>query len=232
MLQVNEGLHGRQRGLSKEGKDGLTKQVRALKPYIDSKLSVHAAKFAVIKADIEGLNEKIYELLEEGKEQDQKIQSLKRTIAQLKSEKQLADSPYGFEAHKSVAVDNVSTKSANEGPNKAMLMAFLANQEMQLVQYFDMFLFNGFESVQSLYGITHEDLKQIGVEKLGHRKQLIRSIRKEQERHRKQLMRLIKAKRKATYPQQQRHAQNGYPASYPRNGKRRDNMDTGDTEEW
>ena len=64
----------------------------------------------------------------------------------------------------------------------------------------DLFLFNGFESVQSLYGITHDDLKQIGVEKLGHRKQLIRCVKKEQERHRKQLLRLIKQRRKATNP--------------------------------
>merc|ERR1739842_205422 len=86
----------------------------------------------------------------------------------------------------------------NEGPNKTLLMAFLSNQEMQLTQYFDALVFNGFESVQSLYGISHDDLRQIGVDKLGHRKQLIRSVQREQERHRKQLMRLIKARRKAT----------------------------------
>merc|ERR1712083_397998 len=91
-----------------------------------------------------------------------------------------------------------SSRSANEGPNKTLLMAFLSNQEMQLTQYFEPLVFNGFESVQSLYGISHDDLRQIGVEKLGHRKQLIRCVKREQERHRKQLMRLIKARRKAT----------------------------------
>ena len=201
-------MHGRPRASSNlEGSDQFVKKVKALKPYIDGKLSVHSAKFAVIKADIEGLYEKLYELREQGQQQDKEIKSLRRQLAQLRAEKQMEDSPYGFSAHKSVAVDsvstksaNVSTKSANEGPNKALLMAFLANQEMQLTQYFDLFLFNGFESVQSLYGITHDDLKQIGVEKLGHRKQLIRCVKKEQERHRKQLLRLIKQRRKATNP--------------------------------
>merc|ERR1712014_478951 len=57
------------------------------------------------------------------------------------------------------------------------LIAFLSNQEMQLTQYFDVLMANGFESVQSLYGITHDDLKQIGVEKLGHRKQLLKLVK-------------------------------------------------------
>jgi len=200
MLQIHEGMHGRQRALSKEGSDQYLKKVKALKPYIDSKLSVHSAKFAVVKADIEGLYEKIYELKEQGERQEHEIKSLRRQLAALKAEKQMEDSPYGFLAHKSVAVDSVSAKSANDGPNKALLMAFLANQDMQLTQYFDLLQFNGFESVQSLYGITHDDLKQIGVDKLGHRKQLIRCVKKEQERHRRQLMRLIKSRRKSTNP--------------------------------
>merc|ERR1712014_225991 len=67
-----------------------------------------------------------------------------------------------------------------------------SKSHMKLTQYFDVLMANGFESVQSLYGITHDDLKQIGVEKLGHRKQLIRCVEMEQEAHRKQLLKLVK----------------------------------------
>merc|ERR1719464_2061520 len=78
--------------------------------------------------------------------------------------------------------------------NAQRLQRLLGGEEMQLTQYYAMLERNGFESVQSLYGVTYSDLEQCGMSKLGHRKQLIKCVEREQEQHRKQLLNMVKAK--------------------------------------
>lgn len=164
-------------------------KIRSFQHYIDDKLSVHDAKFAVIKTDIEGMYGTLNELMEMNKRKETEMKALHEQMAVLLEERDYSMSetnghrPYSAKYHKGRA-----SKSHKK------LIAFLSNQEMQLTQYFDVLMANGFESVQSLYGITHDDLKQIGIEKLGHRKQIIRCVEMEQEAHRKQLMKLIKSK--------------------------------------
>merc|ERR1719229_287553 len=168
-------------------------KIRSFQHYIDDKLNVHDAKFAVIKTDIEGMYGTLNELMEMNKRKEAVMKALHEQMAVLMEERDhsmietnghtSSHRPYSAKYHKGRA-----TKSHKK------LIAFLSNQEMQLTQYFDLLMANGFESVQSLYGITHDDLKQIGIEKLGHRKQIIRCVEMEQEAHRKQLMKLIKSK--------------------------------------
>merc|ERR1719242_1303167 len=162
-------------------------KIRSFQHYIDDKLSVHDAKFGVIKNDIESMFGTLNELMEMSQRREADIKALRQQMAAVTEQHPLMETngqrPYSAKYHKGRA-----SKSHKK------LIAFLSNQEMQLTQYFDTLMANGFESVQSLYGITHDDLKQIGIEKLGHRKQIIRCVEMEQEAHRKQLMKLIKSK--------------------------------------
>jgi len=171
-------------------------KIRSFQHYIDDKLSVHDAKFAVIKTDIEGMYGTLNELMDLNKRREQEMKALQEQMAVLLEER---DYSMSVDVHAPSTTNGHRPYSAKYHKGRASkshkkLIAFLSNQEMQLTQYFDVLMANGFESVQSLYGITHDDLKQIGVEKLGHRKQLIRCVEMEQEAHRKQLLKLVKAK--------------------------------------
>jgi len=162
-------------------------KIRSFQHYIDDKLSVHDAKFGVIKNDIESMFGTLNELMEMSQRREADIKALRQQMAAVTEQHPLMETngqrPYSTKYHKGRA-----SKSHKK------LIAFLSNQEMQLTHYFDILMANGFESVQSLYGITHQDLQQIGMDKLGHRKQLIRCVEMEQEAHRKQLMKLVKSK--------------------------------------
>jgi len=169
--------------LSKEDEFGrIAHKMRRIEQLVDDALSVHEAKFAVIRSDIEGMARTLSELCELNKRREAEIKALRQGMAEVVAERERR--PHSD--HK------VLRARAAEGHQQ--LMGFLSSQEMPLSLYFDAMMANGFESVQSLYGVTHDDLKHIGVDKLGHRKQLIRCVQREQEKHRKQLLKLVKSK--------------------------------------
>ena len=70
------------------------------------------------------------------------------------------------------------SKSDNEEtPETAEFYEWLENV-VKLPQYFDVFIKNGFEDLESICDITKDELTQINITKLGHQKKIIREIQK------------------------------------------------------
>ena len=50
------------------------------------------------------------------------------------------------------------------------------NDVVELPEYYDIFIEHGFDDMRLIKNVTNEDLKEIGIDKLGHRKKLLRCI--------------------------------------------------------
>ena len=51
-------------------------------------------------------------------------------------------------------------------------------EKENLLEYHELFIKNGFEDLSSLYDISNDELKEIGITKMGHRKKLLKYINK------------------------------------------------------
>merc|ERR1712080_145434 len=64
------------------------------------------------------------------------------------------------------------------------LKHFLENEVKLNDDLYDSFVENGFESIESLYDLTMEDLKELGITKLYHRKHLLKYVQKDKYKNR------------------------------------------------
>eukprot|EP01084_Bolivina_argentea_P309252 534920_1 len=75
-------------------------------------------------------------------------------------------------------LDNIlhkKTVNRFELSEKEMISLWL-NKDVKLAEYFDLFVENGFDKMEYIVYITEQDLIQIGINKLGHRKHILRQI--------------------------------------------------------
>ena len=76
---------------------------------------------------------------------------------------------------------NSSTTCENTQKNKMSVKAFL--NENGLGEYTDVFGENGFDDLADVLRLTEADLKSIGIDKLGHRKKILRVLEEKQNRN-------------------------------------------------
>ena len=69
----------------------------------------------------------------------------------------------------------IDEQSSNEDTERMKFKKWMEN-EVKLPQYFELLIENGFEDMESMKDITMEHLREMGIDKMGHRIKLMKSI--------------------------------------------------------
>ena len=71
--------------------------------------------------------------------------------------------------------NQANERNSKEEANEWTLRKWMES-EVKLPQYFEMLMENGFEDMESLKDITMEHLREMGIDKIGHRLRLMKSV--------------------------------------------------------
>jgi len=156
-------------------------QLQEFDEKINGKMVDYDYKLNVVTANIHNISNKMQKLadlltksLKLNKKNEQKIAKLLE--AEEKRQSVVMELKNEVNRLKGLALNDSDIMVGDDMSPRDLLKIFL-EKEAKISGYFEVFIENGFESIESLYDITMDDLKEIGIQKLFHRKQLIKCIR-------------------------------------------------------
>merc|ERR1712048_212410 len=84
-----------------------------------------------------------------------------------------------------VAMEETDTVGDTYDNDEKALVSKWMTEDVKLPQYIDVFFENGLEDIEVILTLTNDDLKDIGVKILGHRKKIMLHIKKKLEKMKK-----------------------------------------------
>ena len=141
-------------------------QNQEVNEWVEKRLKIQDDVLEELTKEIDQMKGDIQRLSSSGGGGNQNVDDLKRQIASI--QRQLT------EVRKMSGKMNVNDDEKEELNDKEKVQKWLEEQ-VKLPQYFELFIQQGFDDLDSIKDITKDDLNEMGVDKVGHQRKILKN---------------------------------------------------------